>query len=437
MGAVGMRETSNLGGRFGKKQMNSAANRKMIAASMIGNVIEWYDFAIYGNFAASLGRDFFPRQNTVAQLIAVFGMFAIGYLVRPIGGAVIGYIGDYYSRRAALNVSVTAMAVPTVLIGLLPGYEMLGLIAPVALILLRTIQGLSVGGEYISSMVFMVEHAPFDRRGLMGAIACCGTTLGFLIGSAVAVTITATMTTETLNTWGWRIPFLLGIVVSTVGVILRRSLGYVAPMEHDERTSILEILRNHWQLVVRAAQLSVFNAVMFLVMFVYIASWLQTADGISPAHTLEINTIAMMVLLPAQLVSGWLSDRFGRKPVLMLSTVLGFIAALPLFWVMYHPSTVMVLLGQMGFSVIIGLFSGTQSTMMIESTPSRIRCTAVGLGHNTCLGVVGGLTPLVAVWLVERTADELAPAYLIMVAAAVSFLGACRMKETLRTSLPD
>jgi len=338
---------------------------------MIGNVIEWYDFAIYGNFAASIGRDFFPRQNAVAQLIAVFGVFAIGYLVRPIGGAVIGYIGDYYSRRAALNVSVTAMAVPTVLIGLLPGYETIGLIAPVALILLRTIQGLSVGGEYISSMVFMVERAPFGRRGLMGALACCGTTLGFLIGSAVAVTITAMMTTETLNTWGWRIPFLLGIVVGIVGVILRRSLGHVAPMERDERTSILEILRNHWQLVVRAAQLSVFNAVMFLVMFVYMASWLQTADGISPAHTLEINTIAMMVLLPGQLASGWLSDRLGRKPVLMLSTVLGFIVALPLFWVMYHPSTVMVLLGQMGFSVIIGLFSGTQSTMMIESTPSR------------------------------------------------------------------
>src|SRR5262249_35335881 len=150
-------------------------------------------------------------------------------------------------------------------------------------------------------MGFMVERAPFGRRGLMGALACCGATLGFLIGSAVAVTITAMMTTETLNTWGWRIPFLLGIVGGIVGVILRRSLGHVAPMERDERTSMLETLRNHWQLVVRAAQLSVFNAVMFLVMFVYMASWLQTADGVSPAHTLEINTIAMMVLRPRHL----------------------------------------------------------------------------------------------------------------------------------------
>jgi MHS family proline/betaine transporter-like MFS transporter len=416
--------------------MNSAAKRKVIAASMIGNVIEWYDFAIYGNFAASIGRNFFPREDGVAQLLAVFGVFAIGYLARPIGGAVIGYIGDYYSRRAALNVSVTLMAVPTFLIGVLPGYETLGLLAPVALILLRTIQGLSVGGEYISSMVFTVEAAPVGHRGLMGAVACCGTTLGILIGSGVAVTITTMMTTEMLNTWGWRIPFLLGIVIGIVGVILRRNLSDVTPVERSERSSILETLRNHWQLVVRAAQLSVFDAVIFLVMFVYMTSWLQTADGISPAHTLEISTISLMVLLPARLASGWLSDQFGRKPVLMLSTALGVIVALPLFWVMHHPSPVMVLLGQMGLTVIFGLFSGTQSTMMIESTPSQIRCTAVGLGHNACLGVVGGLTPLVAAWLVERTADELAPAYLIMIAAAISLFGAWRMKETFRTPLP-
>jgi MHS family proline/betaine transporter-like MFS transporter len=417
--------------------MNYAPKGKMIAATVIGNVIEWYDFAIYGNFAASIGHNFFPRENGVAQLLAVFGVFAIGYLVRPIGGAVIGYIGDYYSRRAALNISVTAMAVPTFLIGLLPGYETLGLLAPIALILLRMVQGLSVGGEYISSMVFTVEHAPAGHRGLMGAVTCCGTTLGFLIGSGLASTITSMMTTETLNTWGWRIPFLLGIVVGIVGVILRRRLSDVAPVERSGRSSIIETLRDHWQLVMRAAQLSAFDAVTFLVMFVYMASWLQTADGIAPAHTLEINTISMMVLIPVRLVSGRLSDHFGRKPVLMLSTVLAMIIALPLFWVMSHPSMVMVMLGQTVFSVILGLFSGIQSIMMIEYTPSRIRCTAVGLGHNACFGVVGGLTPLVAAWLVGRTEDELAPAYLIIVAAAVSFFGVWRMKETFRMPLPD
>ena len=417
--------------------MNSGPRGKIIAASMVGNVLEWYDFAIYGNFAAVIGRQFFPREDAVAQLLAAFGVFAIGYMVRPIGGVVIGYIGDVYGRRAALTVSVMAMAVPTFLMGLLPGYRMLGLIAPVALVLLRMIQGLSVGGEYTSSMVFLVERAPDGHRGLMGAVACCGTTLGFLIGSGVGATITATMTTETLDSWGWRIPFLLGIAIGIIGFILRHGLSDVRPVQRSERRSIVKMLRSHWQLVLRLAQLSVFDAVMFLLIFVYVASWVQTADGISPAHTLEINTVSMMVVLPAKLASGWLSDRFGRKRVMMVSTVLAVIVALPLFWVMYHPSPVMVLLGQMGFSVIVGLFSGTLMTTLIESTPSRIRCTAVGLGHNACFGVIGGLTPLVAAWLVARTADELAPAYLIMVAAAVSFFGAWRMTETFRTPLPD
>src|SRR5262245_41184618 len=229
---------SRLGGHLGNsQQMDFVAKRKIIAASLIGNVIEWYDFALYGNFAASIGRDFFPREDAVSQLLATFGVFAIGYLVRPIGGAVIGFIGDTYSRGIALKVSFTAMPVPTFLIGLLPGYETLGLLAPIALILLRMIQGFSVGGEYISSMVLMVEGAPAKHRGLMGSIACCGTTLGFLIGSGAAAAATALMPTETLNTWGWRIPFLLGIVVGIMGVVLRRSRS-------EEHTSELQSLRH-------------------------------------------------------------------------------------------------------------------------------------------------------------------------------------------------
>src|SRR5713101_1673167 len=154
--------------------MNSAHIRRVIAAGMIGNMLEWYDFAIYGYFAAQLGRHFFPHEDAVAQLLSTFGVFAVGYMMRPVGGVLIGHIGDRFGRRAALTISVAAMAVPTFLIGLLPGYATLGLFAPVALTLLRMVQGLSVGGEYTSSMVFLVERAPKGRRGLMGALTSCG-----------------------------------------------------------------------------------------------------------------------------------------------------------------------------------------------------------------------------------------------------------------------
>src|SRR5262252_7262991 len=202
--------------------MNSANIRKVIAAGMIGNVLEWYDFAIYGYFATQIGREFFPHEDAIAQLLAAFGVFAIGYLMRPIGGAIVGHIGDTFGRRAALTFSVAAMAIPTFLMGLLPGYHSIGLLAPIGLTLLRIVQGLSVGGEYTSSMVFLVEHAPEGRRGLMGALAGAGATVGILLGSAVGAAFAASMSTAALDAWGWRIPFLLGLAVGIAGYILRR-----------------------------------------------------------------------------------------------------------------------------------------------------------------------------------------------------------------------
>src|SRR6476659_1653616 len=162
--------------------MDLAQTRKVIAAGMIGNVLEWYDFAIYGYFAAAIGRQFFPHEDPVAQLLSAFGVFALGYLMRPVGGALVGHIGDRFGRRAALTFSVVGMAIPTFLIGLLPGYAAIGVAAPVGLTFLRMVQGLSVGGEYASSMVFLVERAPQGRRGLIGALAPCGASGGILLG---------------------------------------------------------------------------------------------------------------------------------------------------------------------------------------------------------------------------------------------------------------
>ena len=412
--------------------MSPPPKYKTVAAGMIGNLLEWYDFAIYGYFAAAIGRHFFPHQDPVAQLLSAFGVFAVGYLMRPVGGALIGHIGDRFGRRAALTFSVVAMAIPTFLIGLLPGYATIGLAAPVALTLLRMVQGLSVGGEYTSSMVFLVEHAPERRRGLMGALASCGATAGILLGSAVGAGFAATMSSAALEAWGWRIPFLLGLVVGIAGYLLRRHVQETLPTERRQRAPIVETLRDHWWVVLGIAGLSAFFAASFYVTFVYLVSWLQTADGIAPARALEINSFSMAVVLPITIAAGWLSDRTGRKPFLLLATILGFVAALPLWWMMHHPSAELAQLGQLGLVLIVGLFVGALPAAMVECAPPSVRCTAVALGYNVTLGVIGGLTPLVAAWLVERTGDELAPAFLIMATAVISFLVILRVPETYR-----
>lgn len=404
---------------------------RTLAAGTIGNFLEWYDFAIYGYFATQIGATFFPREDPVAQVLAAFGIFAVGYLMRPLGGIVIGTIGDRYGRRTALAISVAAMAVPTFLVGALPGHQTLGLAAPVLLTALRMIQGLSVGGEGTTSMVFLVEHAPPGRRGAIGALASISASGGILMGSATGALFAAALSPEALAAWGWRIPFLMGLLVGVAGWLVRRGI-VETPRGAVERAPLAATLRLHGRLVIRLAGLVVYNAVGFYLMFLYIVSWLQTVDGLAPAQALGINTASMLAMLPVLLGMGWLSDRIGRRKLLLAATALGFAGALPLFWLMHHPDPWLVQLGQLGFVLTIGTCFGIMPAIMVEATPRPVRCTAIALGYNVTFGLLGGLTPLAAAWLIDRTAMDLSPAYMIMAAAAISFASILTFRESHR-----
>ena len=418
-----------------RKRTASGGTARAVAAGAIGNILEWYDFAIYGYFAAAIGRTYFPNQDPVAQVLSAFGVFAVGFLMRPIGGALIGRIADRFGRRAALTFSVMAMAIPTFLVGALPGYQTLGVMAPILLVLLRMAQGLSIGGEYTTSIVFMVEHAPPGRRGVVGALAGCGTSSGILLGAATATLINTMMSPDALAAWGWRIPFLLGLVVGLVGFVLRRNVPEAPKKTTVTHPSLIEVVRDHGALVAWLAGLSVFKAVGFYLMFLYIVSWLQLADGIAPSHALAINTVSMVALILVTFFMGWLSDRIGRKLLLLAAPAIAFVAGLPLFWLMHHSDPVLILVGQMGFVLVVGMSLGVQPVAMVEVTPLAGRCTVVALGYNVTYGIIGGFTPLAAAWLVQRTENDLSPAFMIMGAAAISFLVLLRYKETYKAKL--
>ena len=411
------------------------ATRKVIAAGAIGNVLEWYDFAIYGYFAPLIGRTFFPHEDPLAQLLAAYGIFAIGFIVRPLGGALIGHIGDRLGRRAALIVSVAAMAVPTFLIGLLPGYHTLGLAAPILLTVLRVIQGLSVGGECTTSIVFMLERAPEGRRALMGAVAVGGATGGIMMGSATGALLSTVLSADALADWGWRLPFLLGLLVGVAGYYLRRNLHEAPRDAQHARAPIVEVMREYATLMLRLVALIALYAVGFFVVFVYIVGWLQNVDGVATARALTINTISMVVLTVMMFAMAWLSDRTGRKPLILVAAALCFVGALAFLWLMRHPDPGLILLGQFGFVIGLGTSFGALPALMVEATPPGVRCTVIALGFNLTMGVVGGLSPLVATWLVATTHDDLSPASLIMAAAAVSFLSALSFGESYKTKL--
>ncbi|HSI02259.1 MAG TPA: MFS transporter [Reyranella sp.] len=405
-----------------------------MAAGAIGNVLEWYDFAIYGYFASVIGKTFFPHEDPLAQLLSAYGIFAIGFVVRPLGGVVVGHIGDRFGRATALTVSVSAMAIPTFLIGVLPGYQTLGLLAPVLLTVLRMVQGLSVGGESSTSIVFMVERAPESRRGVMGAVACVGATGGMMLGSASGALLAWLLPSAALESWGWRIPFLLGLAVGIAGYHLRRDLAE-APRAIPTRPPLVEAIRVHGFLMFRLFALSVLNAVGFFVVFVYIVTWLQRADGLSPARALGINTVSMLLYMAMIVFMAWLSDRVGRKLLMLAAAVICFVGAFPLFWLMHDPDPALILLGQFGFILALGMSWGVLPAIMVEASPPGARCTVIALAFNVTMGLVGGVTPLVATWMVARTHEDLSPAFLVMGAAAITFLATLSFGESYRSKL--
>lgn len=413
-----------------------ATHRRLVLAGTAGNVMEWYDFSVYGYFAQVIGRHFFPSEDPVTSLIASFGAFAAGFLMRPLGGLVFGHIGDKIGRKAALTLSVLAMAIPTFLIGVLPDYSQIGATAAVLLVLLRMIQGLSVGGEYTTSVVFLVEGAAPHRRGLAGSWSVFGAVAGILLGSAVGAVTASVLSDEAMHRWGWRLPFLLGLAVGLAGLYIRRHIPEPAPLDAaPSHSPVMEAFRTEWRAMLRVAAFNALNAVGFYLSFVYVVTYLREIVHIKAVQALDINTLNMVILLLLVPTAGALSDRLGRKPLLVASTLGTFLLAWPLFWLMHHQTFTMALLGQMGFAVLIGFFLGVVPVTMVEAFPARVRCSGLSIGYNLCLGLIGGTAPLVATFLIARSHDDLSPAYYMMAAALVSLGVVLTQPETGRDPL--
>ncbi len=409
-----------------------AKRRHIIAAGTIGNVLEWYDFSIYGFFAVQIGATFFPSADPISQALSVFSVFAVGYLARPLGAIAIGHIGDRHGRPLALTVSIAGMIVPTLGMGLLPGYADIGVAAPLLLTVLRLIQGLAVGGESAIANVFMIEHAPAGRRALAGAICGAGYAVGIQLASMMALACASVLSPAELQDWGWRIPFWFSLAVALSGVYIRYALKDLPPPATQHPSPLAEVLRHHWGLVLRVAGLSLFAAVGFQAAFIYIAEWLQRVNGVSPADTFKVTSLSMLAVTPVSLFFGWLADRAGRRNLLMASALVGVAGAVPFFMLMQHNTIAAILVGQAGFVLALGLQFGVQGALMVETTPEPIRCTALAIGNNIAWSIVGGLTPLAATWLAWRTGDELSPAYLVAGAAAITLVALYLTQDAFR-----
>ncbi len=400
---------------------NSDARRKVILAGLVGNVMEWFDFAVYGYFASIIGTHFFPSENPSVSLIAAFGAFAAGFLVRPLGGLLFGRIGDLVGRKRAMVLSVMTMAIPTVLIGLMPTYQTIGIAAPILIILLRIIQGLSVGGEYTSSLIFLAEHAKPGHRARTAFWGMWGATGGILLGSAIGALISEVLTEEQLLNWGWRVPFLFGALVAVTGYLVRRSIHATTPVGGSESPVKDTFGRYRWD-VVKVALLNIGFGVGFYAAFVYAVTYKQTIDKLSESVALDLNTMSMVLLLVLIPITSWLSDRVGRRPLMIMGAAILTFGAIPLFHLLHSTDPLTIFVGEFGFVLAVALFAGGIVAANVELIPSTIRCTGLAFAYNASIGVFGGTTPLVSAWLIRSTGDPVSPAYWVAGAGAISLL---------------
>lgn len=400
-------------------------------AGIVGNILEWYDFAVYGYLAPIIGELFFPAEDPTVSVIAAFGAFAAGFLVRPFGSILFGHIGDKLGRRRGLILSVTLMAIPTFAIGVLPDYAAIGATASVLLVLLRILQGLSVGGEYTTSIVFLVENSPPNRRAFHASWGAWGAVAGILTGSAVGALVANLLSPDQVTSWGWRLPFLLGLVIGLAGLYLRRqNVQQDEVPVSDVKSPVIEAFRDHWRAILKVAGINIVMAATFYACFVYVTTWLQETAHVSSAKSLNINSLNMFLLLLFIPLAAMLADRLGRKPMLISGTIGVLLFAYPLFSLMHHDDSLTVFLGQFGFVVFMSMILGTYPATIAEMLPSRVRVSALSIGYNLCLAIFGGTTPLVCAYLIARTGDDLSPAFYLMATAVVSLAVLLTIPET-------
>lgn len=415
--------------------------RKARIAGVIGNVVEWYDFALYGYLAVIIGRLFFPADDPASSLMASYGVFAVGFLMRPLGAVVFGWLGDTIGRGRTMLISVAMMAFPTFALGLLPDYQSIGIAAPILLIAIRLVQGLSAGGEFSSSVTYMVETAPDNSRGRAGSWANVGSMSGMLLGSAAAAFVITVFTTEFLGSWGWRLPFLFGGLIGLIAILLRKDLPRSPHFQvHEAGTPSCSPFRLVWaQNRTEAVQAFLFAACygnIFYLVMVYVPGWLAREAGIIEAEALQASSALTLAIIPLMVLFAWIGDlRIRRTRLVALALLLMALVAWPIGQYMLGGGILTMIVGQAILILFLAVPLGSAPAIFVELFPSQDRLTGYSVSFNLGFGVVGGATPMLATWMIKVSGDPLAPFWLLIISSALAVLVLLWMRDRSREAL--
>jgi MHS family proline/betaine transporter-like MFS transporter len=396
---------------------------KTIAAGIIGNTIEYYDFALIGFLASAIGANFFPSSDPALSVLWAFGAFAAGMVMRPVGGAIFGHIGDKSSRKTALLLSLALMTLPTFAIGLLPTYAQIGIAAPILLVLMRLIQGVSVGGEYASSIVYLVEQAPNGKKNFFGAFVSAGAKAGMTLGSAVCGAMLWWLDAHTINEWGWRVPFLLSLPLLLFGVWLRRTLEDDFKPKEESVLPILELAREHKALFGLLMAVASAIWVQYYFVFIYLPTWLQGAAHISAKEASAISTVVIFSVLAGVFAAALIADKKGGWFVLKAAVIISALLSYPALWLMLNG---FVWTGALLSGAILAILQAPIYATVPLSLPRHLRASGSALVFGVAAGVIGGLTPLVLGWLVRASGSYISPAF-VMITISILALVSLRL----------
>lgn len=433
--------THEIAAQLNDIEVPCATSKQVLISSMIGNALEWYDFVIYGYFAATFGSLFFPPSNPVTQILASWVVFWLGFIARPLGSVVFGHIGDKISRKYALTLSIYLMAIPTALMGCLPTYAQIGLAAPILLIIFRAIQGFAIGGEFSGSMVFLVEHAPSNQRGLWGSWSSFSAVIGVIIGSLLITTLNGTLSADNMQHWGWRIPFIVSVLGSVVGGYIRNCLTdpaiYLAAKKkkHKESTPLKELFVSHKSKMGLIILLDFLTAIGFFIVAIFLATYFRVYLKYPDKIALAINTFSMCIFALAIFFGGKLSDRFGRKKTLGYPCVAFILFSYPLFSLMETASPMGLLGIQSLLAFFMGVFFGTIPSALVEIMPTHVRFSGLSIAHNLSMAIFGGSTPLLITYFIRHYNNLMVPAYFLIAAGMLSLSSLIFMKERYKLDL--
>jgi MHS family proline/betaine transporter-like MFS transporter len=398
--------------------------RRVIVAASIGNALEWFDILVYGFFAATMSKLFFPNENETVSLLLALGTFAVSYMVRPIGGLVLGAYADRVGRKAALMLSIRLMMFATLLIAIMPPYAQIGVIAPILILLARLVQGFSAGGEFGSATAFLVEHAP-EKRGFMASWQFASQGLATLLASAFGTVLTSTLSEAQLESWGWRIPFFFGLLIGPIGYYIRRYVGEAGEFVKRadiERAPVKEAFHSQkGRMLVAVGALAVSTAISYLI--TYMPTFAVRDLGL-PASTGFASTLVTGIVLTCLTpVVGHLSDRFGRTRIMLTFGALILALMYPSFaFLVANPGFTVILVVMFLVGVLKAGYFAPLPAMMAELFPITSRATGMAVSYNVGVMTFDGTTPLVIVWLVDATGNPLAPTFYLMFLAVLSLV---------------